>query len=249
MTPYSSDIRIIEKNETVSTNSDAKEIIVHGGYTGDLLIVADTQTGGRGRQGKSFLSPAGGLYMTLAMRCGIPITEAVAVTSCSAAAVCSAIENVSGISCGIKWVNDIYTCGGKLAGILVEAVNDYEKMITKHLIIGVGVNINHSPEITDSSYNAASLADCGVTVSRDELCYGIVRELLGIRECGFDFSRYADEYISRSVVIGHEIIYTLNGVTKTGRAVGIDSRGGLMVETCGGVITLDSGEISVRISE
>lgn len=247
MTHCFPDIRIIEKSETVSTNSDAKEMIVSGEYTGDLIVIADSQSGGRGRQGKKFLSPAGGLYMTLAMRCGIPITEAVAVTSCSAVAVCSAIEKVSGISCGIKWVNDIYANGGKLAGILVEAVNDYEKMITTQLIIGVGVNIHHSPEIDDSSYNAASLADCGAYVSRDELGPEIVRELLGIRERGFDFSEYYDEYISRSVVIGREIAYTQNGETKIGHAVGIDSRGGLKVETINGLITLDSGEISVRV--
>ncbi len=240
------DVKIISKSVTVSTNTDARELILSG-ECGDILITADSQSGGRGRQGKSFLSPEGGLYMTLAMRCGYPISEAVSVTSCAAVAVCRAIEEVCGIVCGIKWVNDIYLGGGKLAGILVESVNDYGRMVSEYLIIGIGVNIDHSPEIVDASYNAVSLAEHGADVSRDRLCHAIARHLLGIRENGFDFGRYIDEYRSRSVVLGHEITFTQNGQSYDGKAVGIDSRGGLIVESGGVQTTLDSGEISVGI--
>ena len=241
-------IKIINKSVTVSTNSDARELILNGGY-GDILITADTQTGGRGRQGKSFISPEGGLYMTLAMQCGYPISDAVSVTSCAAVAVCRAMEEVCGIVCGIKWVNDIYLGGGKLAGILVESVNDYSRMISEYLIIGIGINIDHTPEIVDASYNAASLAEHGADVSRDVLCHAIVRHLLGIRENRFDFGRYVDEYRSRSVVLGQEITFTHASRSFSGKAVGIDSRGGLMVDTPEGQITLDSGEISIRLKQ
>ena len=125
-------VRVITKELTVSTNNDAKEMINFS--PSDTLITSEKQTGGRGRQGKSFSSPEGGLYMTLLLRCGMPITTAVGATSCSAVAVSRAIKNVCGIDTGIKWVNDIYAGGKKLCGILTEAVNDYSRGISEYLV-------------------------------------------------------------------------------------------------------------------
>ncbi|MBE6542757.1 MAG: biotin--[acetyl-CoA-carboxylase] ligase, partial [Ruminococcaceae bacterium] len=163
-----------------------------------------------------------------------------------AVAVCKAIEKISGVSCGIKWVNDIYLGDGKLAGILVESINNYEKMISEYLIIGVGVNIDHSPEIVDAPYNAASLADLGIKLSPSALCGEIVSNLLEIRENEFDFSKYIDEYRSHSIVFDREISFTSDGKTKNGVAVDINDRGALIVKTDNKEITLDSGEISIR---
>ncbi len=239
-------VDIIIKEDTVSTNNDAKMLAKDSPC--DTLIVADRQSGGRGRQGKSFISPSGGLYMTLLLRCDIPITSAVRATSCSAVALIRALYRSCGIKCGIKWVNDIYADEKKLCGILTEAVNDYSCGICRYLAIGVGVNISECP-ITDSSVKTVSLSSLGCRVRRDVLCAEIAKELILLRDGGFDFPLVADEYRKASAVLGKEISYTKNGLSFVGRATDITDSGGLIVLCDGKETVLDSGEISVRISE
>lgn len=239
-------VDLIHKAETVSTNTDAREAI-EVGFTRPLVIVADRQTGGRGRQGKVFLSPSGGLYMTLALPCGLPLSETIGVTSCAAVGVARAIESVSGAHCGIKWVNDLYLQGKKLCGILVESVNNYEKMVSETLLIGIGVNMLHTPLVTDSSVQAISLADAGYPCSRAALCAAIVREILDIREKQYDFSTYIHEYRERSIVLGREVSFTRNDRTQTGTVAAITQSGSLVVDCDGHAVTLDSGEIHLRV--
>lgn len=238
-------VRVITKELTGSTNNDAKEMI--DSSPADTLITSEKQTGGRGRQGKSFSSPEGGLYMTLLLRCGMPITTAVGATSCSAVAVSRAIKNVCGIDTGIKWVNDIYAGGKKLCGILTEAVNDYSRGISEYLVIGIGINVLSTPVVPSSSVECTCLSELGSAASREELCAGIARELISMRDKSFDFSLYSEEYTARSVVIGREITFTRNGETKHGTALGIDKHGGLIVCSDNETLLLDSGEISVRL--
>lgn len=242
-------VEVITREITGSTNSDAREMIKCG--ANDSLIVAEEQSAGRGRQGKSFLSPRGGLYMTLLLRCSLPLREAVGATSCSAVAVARALKKLCRLETQIKWVNDIYAGGKKLCGILTESVNDYSRGITEYLIIGIGVNIASSPKtdsLTPGSAEAVSLNELGAEVSREELCAGITNELLSLRDGGFEFSSVADEYVSRSAVIGREITFYRNGTAHTGQALGIDNSGALVVESDGEIFLLDSGEISVRLN-
>jgi len=240
------DITIIRKKETVSTNYDGRAMCEE--LENPVVIIADRQSGGRGRQGKTFHSPEGGLYMTAVIPCGLPISESIGVTSCTAVCVSRAIERLTGAECGIKWVNDIYLNGGKLAGILVESVNNYEKMISDYLIIGIGVNLIESPHVSDSSVHAVSLRDAGFSADRDELAGEIISEILAMRAGRFDFSSYADEYARRSVVLGREITFVKNGTRYTGHAENITRTGGLSVRCGTDIITLDSGEISLRIN-
>ena len=242
-------VELVTREITGSTNSDAREMIKCG--ANDSLIVAEEQSAGRGRQGKSFLSPRGGLYMTLLLRCSLPLREAVGATSCSAVALTRALKKLCRLDTQIKWVNDIYVRGKKLCGILTEAVNDYGRGVTEYLIIGIGVNIASSPKIdslTPNSAEAVSLNELGVNVSREELCAEITNELLRLRDGGFEFSSVADEYISRSAVIGREITFIKNGAAHIGQALGIDNSGALIVESGGEIFLLDSGEISVRLN-
>jgi len=240
------DIDVIEKETTGSTNTDAKERY-SSGIRRNTLITAKTQSCGRGRQGKSFLSPDGGLYFSLLLSAEppLPLESAVSVTSCAAVCVCRAVESF-GIPCGIKWVNDIYADGKKLAGILVEAVNDYSAMTTNALVIGVGVNVTSCP-LLDGDVKATSLAEHGFTASKEELCSTIVENLLVLSHDGIDFSRYLNDYRSHSLVLGNKIRYTENGVTKEATAVGIGERGELVIEENGVIRSLTSGEISVRL--
>lgn len=238
---------IIRKKITVSTNNDARDMIKNS--PSDTLIIADEQSGGRGRQGKTFLSPDGGLYMTLLLRCGMPIRDVIGATSCAAVAVIRALKNTVGLEAEIKWVNDIYICGRKLCGILTEAVNDYGSGTTEYLIIGIGMNLSSSPTLDiRSGTSAISLAELGIDADRDRLAYAIADELIKLRGGGFCFTFVKDEYISRSAVLGREITFIKNGESRRGTAVRIENGGELVVKTPDGETILDSGEISVRLN-
>ena len=240
-------VSVIHKKSTVSTNSDARELIAQG-MDGTVLIVADSQTGGRGRQGKSFLSPEGGLYMTLAYRADVPLSSVIPMTSAAAVGVCRAISDVAGAECGIKWVNDIYYEGKKLAGILVESINDYADMTSDYLIIGIGINMTTAPNVENiGGVTSAALADEGYDVEVETLCAKIVGELLAIRNSGYYFPAYIDEYRRRSVVLGREITFTRSGETFSGIAETIGENGELIVRCGDETVVLSSGEISVRV--
>jgi len=229
---------------TGSTNTDARALLAQFPDADTILLTADRQTGGRGRQGKSFVSPEGGLYMTLVMKTGAPLESVVNVTSCAAVAAARALAR-QGIPCGIKWVNDLYLNGAKLAGILVESVNDYAAMRSEAVILGIGVNVSRN--IFPEGIRAVSLEEAGYSADPEKLCADIVRELLNIRGNGFDFARYADEYRRRSIVLGNDVYFLKNGETISGTAEAIDDRGGLLVRVGNAVHTLDSGEITLRV--
>ena len=231
-------------DETGSTNTDARTLLAQFPEADTILLTADRQTGGRGRQGKSFESPKGGLYMTLVMKTGAPLASVVNVTSSAAVAAARALAG-QGIPCGIKWVNDLYLNGAKLAGILVESVNDYETMRSEYVIVGIGVNVSRN--IFPEGIRAVSLEEAGYAADTEKLCADIVRELLEIRRNGFDFALYADEYRSRSIVLGKDVYFQKNGETIDGTAEAINERGGLLVRAGDTLHTLDSGEITLRL--
>ena len=102
--------------------------------------------------------------------------------------------------------------------------------------------------LTDSTVSAACLKNSGFHADRFMLCGEITDEILKMRDLRFDFSHYADEYRNRSVVIGHDVTFTKNGVSRCGTAENITSTGGLTVRCGGEIITLDSGEIHLRVN-
>lgn len=232
---------VVCMDETVSTNTDARRLTSEHPSADVILCTAERQTGGRGRQGKSFLSPNGGLYMTLALRTGLPLTSVVGVTSSAAVAVTNALARQN-VRCGIKWVNDIYLNDKKLAGILTESINAGSR--SEYVLIGIGVNIASFP--FPKEINAISLEEAGYSVSPERLCADIVRELLTIRERHFDFSFCAEVYRERSIVLGREVIYIRNGSSTCGTAVAIDECGRLLVQVGDELHLLDSGEITLR---
>ena len=130
----------------------------------------------------------------------------------------------------------------------MESINDYEKMLSRFLIIGIGINLVEAPCITDSTVSAACLKNSGFHADRFMLCGEITDEILKMRDLRFDFSHYADEYRNRSIVIGHDVTFTKNGVSRCGIAENITSTGCLTVRCGGEIITLDSGEIHLRVN-
>ena len=121
---YDAPIYLYDKLE--SSNRTAKTLALEGTPHGTMVLTSQ-QTAGRGRLGRRFESPAGkGIYLSLVLRPGLPMTEAQAVTISAAVAVCRAVKRLCGLDLGIKWVNDLYYNGKKVCGILTEAGADIE---------------------------------------------------------------------------------------------------------------------------
>ena len=221
-----------------STNNECKRRLAQGEE--HCLALAVEQTGGRGRRGKSFFSPGGaGLYMSLAMPVDAELADAVGVTSYAAVCVASAIREVTGRQCGIKWVNDVYLDGKKVCGILSEAVTGLEAGAVGSVIIGVGVNL-HPGAVPPELENIVGFLDCGPV--KNELCAAIAARLLRFDPAD---KSYMDEYRALSVVLGREVRYCLDGTEKHGLAEHIGDDGALHVRTSTGVDVLRGGEVSL----
>ena len=230
-------VEVYVYDTVTSTNDVARELCGDGGC---VLVVADSQTDGRGRQGKKFFSPhSSGLYFSLAIDTQSPAFDFTGVTCAVAVAVSRAVRKVAETDVKIKWVNDLYIEDKKVCGILVQAVS--ENGTIKKLIIGVGINISTIDFPDELKDIAGSL---GKRIDRNILSAEAVNNILRLIFTNPD--EYIDEYRSLSNVIGKEITYIRNGISCTATAVDIAENGGLIVEKDGKTTTLTSGEISIR---
>ncbi len=225
-----------------STNSELKRRY-GAGETGDTLLVAETQTGGRGRLGRQFYSPAGsGLYFSLGLSGVADFADAVLLTTVASTAVVEAIEALTPHRPGIKWVNDIMENGRKLGGILTEAVTAPDGTLSA-VIIGIGLNVAPSafpPELAD----IASWLDLS-PVTREQLTAAIVDRIYGYIET-LPQRGYLPSYRAHSLALG-KTVRVLTDPPFTATAVEIDDNGGLVVERDGVRQTLSTGEISIRL--
>ncbi len=180
-----------------STNTECKRRAVSGAPEG-LVVIADKQTGGRGRLGRSFQSPPGcGLYLSALLR---PRLEPQAVTDFTAwvaVAVCDGVEAACGLRPRIKWTNDLVVEGRKLCGILTELGLESETNALEYLVTGIGINVNHCPEDFSQEVRpmAASLAQAlGHKVRRAELAAQVI---LALDRMYAAFPREKEKYLSR----------------------------------------------------
>jgi BirA family transcriptional regulator, biotin operon repressor / biotin---[acetyl-CoA-carboxylase] ligase len=218
------------------------------------LAVANHQTAGKGRLGRYFYSPSQtGIYMSVLLELGLDFAESVLVTTAASVAVCRAIQEVCGISCGIKWVNDIYLKDRKICGILTEAVTDASSGRISAMICGIGINVSTGDFPEEAGKLAASLYEKDTEAMPEDilnrLTAAVYRHLMQICMKLPDKS-YMAEYRDRSVVLGRPIRYTDHGEWVNARVTGIDEDGGLEVlSERDGQITLSSGEITIRVRE
>ena len=242
--------RIIVRKEVDSTNNLAKELALRGAPHG-TVVVAEKQTAGRGRLGRTFESPEGaGLYLTIIMRPDADMQKALLITTAAAVGVCRAISSLTGTEAGIKWVNDVYIGEKKVCGILTEAVTDFESGSLESVVAGIGINFRTPEEgFSDEVMNrgVCSLFESGEpTITRNQLAAQVIKEVLAICE-NLDDKSFLQEYRQRSIVLGREVTLIRGDEKKRARALDISENGGLIVLTSDGEQKeLTSGEISVR---
>lgn len=218
-----------------STNVIAEELA--GKTQNPIIVVAEAQTDGRGRSGKSFYSPhSTGLYFTLVLHPDSDFYSMNTVTCGVSVAVTRAIEKLTGLNPKIKWVNDIYLDEKKVCGILCKAVGGNGKI--KHLIIGIGINILTTDFPDELKSFAGSL---NKSVDKNLLASEIANNIVNLHD------NYMDEYRRKSCVIGKEIVYWKNGNSFNATAVDIDENGGLVVTDGKEKTTLTGGEITLRL--
>ena len=215
-----------------STNLRMKEQARKGLLSAPALILAQEQTAGRGRLGRTFVSPRGtGLYMSLLIRPDEHF-EPGRFTVLAAVAVCRAIEELTPLRPRIKWVNDLFLRGKKICGILAEGAGECA-------VVGIGVNLLTPPGGFPPEAGIAGALD--VKIHREKLCARIAHHFYQ----GLKDPSVLDDYRNRMLLTGKEISYLENGQEKNARVLGVDDQGGLIVENEEGKTVLRCGEVTL----
>lgn len=226
-----------------STNRQAKVLARQG--CGDTAVLARRQTAGRGRLGRSFQSPDGGMYLSALWR-GCSAGALLRVTPMAAVAVCRALEKLWGLECGIKWCNDVVARGRKLCGILTES-SLLPDGGAEWLVVGIGINGAKAAFDPEVAALAISLEELGIRAETETLAAAVLEELTVLRRELETPETWLAEYRRRCVNLGQELQVLRRGTARTATAVDIDGEFGLTVRYGDGTVeTLRSGEVSVR---
>ena len=232
-----------------STNTVLREK-AHQGAPENTVVVASAQTDGRGRFGRRFVSPEGsGIYMSILLRPDMKAEQAALITTAAAVSVCEAAENLSGRSCGIKWVNDVLADGKKICGILTEASVNVESGTLDYAILGIGVNV-----YTPKNGFEEEIKDIAGSVFKEkgkDLKNKLTAEIINrFSEYYLNICQktYLDSYRRHCVVFGKRITVISQNRTESALALGVDNDCRLLVRYDDGREEyLSSGEISTKL--
>lgn len=226
------DIRVFQ--ETASTN-DVAEKLARDGVKEGVVVFAESQSKGRGRLGRKWISPPGqGLWFSVLLRPNLRPQAATQLTVASATALYRAIREVTGITPEIKWPNDILIKGRKIAGVLTELSAEIDHI--NHLILGIGVDVNlgaseFPPELRKIATSIK--AETGRDIHRADLAAAILRELDRdyARITAGDFAKVADEWQHQCTTIGQRVSINIGDRVIQGHAEALDDDGALLVRT------------------
>ncbi|WIY03489.1 biotin--[acetyl-CoA-carboxylase] ligase [Amycolatopsis mongoliensis] len=230
-------IDVVER--TGSTNADLRKAVENGAADRTVLL-AEEQTAGVGRRGRTWSSPKGaGLYLSVALRPGVPFTALGSLSVVAALAV-RAVAAGDGVDAALKWPNDVLSGGAKCAGILAEAVAGDPPSI----VLGIGLNVLPLGDVQPGpgGLPATSLAELGATnTDRTDVAIALLTEFDELekrwRLAGGDLTEAGllGEYRAHCATLGQDVEVQLpDGTSLTGRAADIDAAGQLQVDTAGG---------------
>ena len=230
-----------------STNTYAKKIIVSESID-KKVIIAESQTKGRGRVGREFYSPANnGIYMSIILKTDSFFSDINLLTVAVAVATLKAIEKVTGLKSAIKWVNDIFINNKKICGILCENIIDYKSGKISHSVIGIGINVKTTDFFPENIKNIAG-ALMTEELDRNELIAEILKNIYNISQ-SVDFAEYLEDYLKESLVLHKNISFNKDGCEYIGKVVNITDSGNLEVELKDKrVIIIKSGVIRLDIN-
>ena len=232
-----------------STNTKAKELAEEGHPSG-TLVVADRQTAGKGRRGRSWESPTGiGIFMTLMLKPEINPNNASMLTLVAAMATTRAIRRVTGVPAMIKWPNDIVMNGKKVCGILTEMSAQFDYI--NHIVIGIGINVHNEDFPEEIAKTASSLyLESGQHIHRASLIEAFLEEFEDVYAEYLkteDMEGLQKEYDAMLVNRGRQVRVLDPKEPFEGKAMGITKKGELIVDTWESRKLVSSGEVSVRV--
>ncbi len=237
-------------DEIDSTNTYLVER-AKAGASAKTVAIANRQTAGRGRRGKSFFSPENtGLYMSIIWKGDCDVKTAMLITPAAACAVAEGLELVSGREMGIKWVNDIYYGGKKLCGILTETRFDFEKDKLDYAVIGIGINL-FEPKygFPEELEKVATAVFSEYSEDKRTAVIQAVLDNLDKYLPQIATGEFLGEYRRRSVLIGKSVNVVKGERSYPAKVIDIDDSAKLVVKDCEGIHAIDSGEVSIRLAE
>jgi len=234
-----------------STNDLAKQL-AQGGAPHGTVLLADSQSAGRGRMGRSFLSPSGhGIYMSVLLRQGCKPEELMHLTCATAVALCDAVEQSCGIRPGIKWTNDLVCHERKLAGILTELCLDPATGLVDYAIIGIGINCTQGsedfpPELQTIASSLAAVT--GKYIDRERVTSAVLEHLFQMdARLHSQKDAILAQYRADCITLGKDISLLRGNSVQYGHALDITDDGALLVRFPDGKLdAVNSGEVSIR---
>jgi BirA family biotin operon repressor/biotin-[acetyl-CoA-carboxylase] ligase len=232
---------------TVSTNLLAMDMAMKGAPEG-TIVIAETQTGGKGRLGRKWISPKGNLYLSVILRPVIATYKAPLITLTGAVAVATAIRKQCGLDARIKWPNDIFISGKKACGLLTEMSAEQDRI--RHIVLGIGIDVNMELDALPADVRALTTtlaSEAGETIDRTLLLQRVLRELDSwYRVFLADELDMLREWTSLNMTIGNRVTVTGAGRTVEGLAQRIDSEGRLIIKLDDGTVqAVAAGDVTV----
>lgn len=237
-------------DEIDSTNTRAAALAALGAPEGSVVL-ARQQTAGRGRQGRTWVSPPdAGVFVSFILRPTLAPQAVPLMSLATGVAVVDAIAEVTGLQAGLKWVNDIVAGGKKLGGILAEMTTDTSSN-SRSLIVGVGLNVRLRDQDLDDDLRAR--VDWLERLSGQAIDYNLLVAALAnnLEQRYIDLRdgqrlQIVDMWKRRSVTLGSAVRATSGDTITEGTAIDIDENGALVLSTAAGEVKLHAGEISIR---
>lgn len=234
-----------------STNTHAKALAAAGAPSGTVLI-ADRQTGGRGRMGRSFHSPAdSGIYLSVILRPNCPPSDLMHLTCAAGCAMCDAVEEAANVRPGIKWINDLVWEAKKLGGILAELSINPTSGLVDYAVVGIGINCSQEardfpPKIREIATSLTSIT--GKSIDRNRLTAAMICALAHTSKTLLtQRSAIMARYRQDCVTLGKEVAIHRFDEVRHGLAVDVDDEGALVVQFADGHReTVSAGEVSIR---
>lgn len=237
--------------DAVSSTNDLARQLAESDAPAWSVVLADMQHSGRGRMGRDFHSPAGsGIYLSVVLR-PAEVAESSLITIAAATAVVEAIEDVCGVACDIKWVNDCYVNGRKVAGILTEAAIGLEDLRLRYAVVGIGINV-YAP---DEGFPEALQQTAGAVMSgpstdvnlRNRLTARLLEKLY-VYENALGARAYLEGYRRRLFIKGQQVMLVTAQEKELVTVVDVDENGFLEVhDTQGALRKVSSGEVSLQL--
>jgi len=238
---------VFHYEEVASTQDIARKLARQGAEEG-TVVIAEKQTGGRGRRGRHWASPDGGLYLSIILRPNLEPARALRLPLVAGVAVAGAIKKVTTLQPRLKWPNDIFIAGKKVGGILTETSTKKGKI--DHTVLGIGLNVNTARSLFPPAIRetATSLAEeSGRNIAPLELlqCLFDEFEALYVEFLASGFDKIREQWKAMSNTIGSRVKIDSGGAEIEGEALDIDGEGFLLLRRRdGNVERVISGDVS-----